>query len=1145
MTKLISKEIQEIKLLAQSKQYAVATDRIKKLYNLSLSQTAIKLIESIISCYKLDKYFSLESLTECKLSEWDNQPIKEGISIVTSCMNRNNNLLKALKTWLRLNVDEIIIVDWSSKKLVQKTLKDINDERIKIVRVENEKRWILTYAFNVGLRFARYDRIYKFDADIEVTPDFLEKNLVTSTKLVRGNWKSAVEANNPEQKFVNGSFAAPKMALKAIGYYNEYIRTYGWDDSDIYQRLVMDYGLVTCFIDPECIYHLEQEQAERLANQSVAKHLFLDTFEPTEFYNYCNKYITALFDDWDSKKLADYHLVAKSRNVYIAKRISTDIFIPQNIIEDAHAYATLKLLSWTGDEIYQSAKFNKQIASLIEGDYRAKIPFQYTKKCILQYSEIVKEKIDKEFVSNKTQNTGVLKSPNISFMMPVIFADKEYLIIPDYDNKKNPVSLIGSNKAVFITSVYDEKNEQRVEDYIYCIKVNFNFFDQIVCVYEETDGTFLHKLKEKLSHEIFSKLIIFKYPLRPTFEFFFELSDLFFTDCFIHISNSDIAVDTTIKLIPEYLTSDKFFVLSRTETTPVSRENSGLILNQLGIANTFSVDMWVYKSPRKYNFKGSFEIGTFHCDSYLNYFISNSGYALYNPCLSINIMHIHDPVFNSSEAKAINLKEKIDLKLQEETKLNGGIPPISGTRWSDISFTRMSPVGNNRVQWTGAVILIPVNQLNLFAVLVLSLLLIHCKLKIDLEYSIWLEVDINDSGDNFYSYLNTIISVVNSTFLHITPKDENLQPLVKTRKIANLKASTFIENLLNTSSYEQEYECFFSKEKNKEGSIRLSSDFNDLDLYKLLKNADKTVIKILKNVLKQLDNSNFTPHLADVECLLKNDKTYQEQLQMNKLQTKPTVSFITSIFKGEVFMKGFLSNIAASAVESNGRVLLIDANSPQNEQKIFDSFINDNKELTPYFEYIRLEKDPGLYNCWKLGIKRSKTEYVSNANLDDRRSPFQATALLNALAKNRDKRAAASGMRANTANNANYYNVLDDQYWFTNGYDEDITFNNLFYTNQEGIVMSHNIMHCMPVWNKSLHEDYGFFDETKYGTSADWAFWLKCTKSGEKFLLVNKVYSQYFINESSHNRTNDADGQKENAIILDYIGINQSAFIQQ
>jgi hypothetical protein len=85
----------------------------------------------------------------------------------------------------------------------------------------------------------------------------------------------------------------------------------------------------------------------------------------------------------------------------------------------------------------------------------------------------------------------------------------------------------------------------------------------------------------------------------------------------------------------------------------------------------------------------------------------------------------------------------------------------------------------------------------------------------------------------------------------------------------------------------------------------------------------------------------------------------------------------------------------------------------------------------------------------------------------------------------------------------------------------------------------------MPIWRKSLHDEHGYFNEEKYGTSADWAFWLECAKHGKTFCLVPELYSQYYINEQSHNRINDPNGIKENRIVEDYLGVVQSQFVKQ
>ena len=53
------------------------------------------------------------------IQEIIDKPKKQGVSLISCCMDRNENLYHSLNTWDKIhNLDEIIIVDWSSKKSV-------------------------------------------------------------------------------------------------------------------------------------------------------------------------------------------------------------------------------------------------------------------------------------------------------------------------------------------------------------------------------------------------------------------------------------------------------------------------------------------------------------------------------------------------------------------------------------------------------------------------------------------------------------------------------------------------------------------------------------------------------------------------------------------------------------------------------------------------------------------------------------------------------------------------------------------------------------------------------------------------------------------------------------------------------------------
>lgn len=313
------------------------------------------------------------------LSDLDNREVIPGISIVSCCMNRNDNLLKSLETWIKLPVDEIVIVDWSSLPAVSETIKNVNDNRIKIIRIENEARWILTYGFNVGLRFASYSKIYKLDADIQVNADFLEKNAFDSNSFVRGFWKSAYDNGDSSQVYVNGSFGANKKSLKEIGYYNEYIRTYGWDDSDLYERLAHQCGLKTQYLSYHSLRHLEQEEEERTINQDVVTDDYLGIIKATTFNNMRNKFIARLNDYWNLSRVQDYKLIENFNNLWVYQRTTQHRELPKYMMDRANSHAAIHFLWAQQAQLIAKSPSDIDFAYLMLNEYLAKVNFETTK----------------------------------------------------------------------------------------------------------------------------------------------------------------------------------------------------------------------------------------------------------------------------------------------------------------------------------------------------------------------------------------------------------------------------------------------------------------------------------------------------------------------------------------------------------------------------------------------------------------------------------------------------------------------------------------------------------------------------------------------------------------------------------------------
>jgi glycosyltransferase involved in cell wall biosynthesis len=274
---------------------------------------------------------------------------EHGISLVTACMNRNANLCRALESWLRHDeIDEIVIVDWSSAKPVKQDLEErgIHDPRIRVARVEGEPRWILTYAFNVGFRLARFDQILKADADIVLSADFFARNALDDGAFIAGNWRTAVDG----QEHVNGFFMTSRAALAAVGGFNEFITTYGWDDDDLYTRLTAA-GWKRVDVAAGTVTHLDHTDEERFGESPAPEKVqsARDVIKADPLYRIRrNRYIANVMPSWKSHSpLLGFAVdsVTNSRPK-LRRDDHPPIRVPRHIQRRADFVALWELASW-------------------------------------------------------------------------------------------------------------------------------------------------------------------------------------------------------------------------------------------------------------------------------------------------------------------------------------------------------------------------------------------------------------------------------------------------------------------------------------------------------------------------------------------------------------------------------------------------------------------------------------------------------------------------------------------------------------------------------------------------------------------------------------------------------------------------------
>lgn len=199
----------------------------------------------------------------------NNKKYKSGISLVTCSMNRTEFLIESIKTWNDIKeLSEIIVVDYSSDvPILESDLpKPKFGKKIILVRVNNEKNWVLSHAYNLGMSFVQYDKLLKIDSDIKLSNDFISSHPLGKNNFYCGNWKLA---RNENEIHFNGQLFCNISDFFSINGYNERITTYGYDDTDLYKRLETYKNCKSLNLNYDKMSHIESDNEVRVKNQNI------------------------------------------------------------------------------------------------------------------------------------------------------------------------------------------------------------------------------------------------------------------------------------------------------------------------------------------------------------------------------------------------------------------------------------------------------------------------------------------------------------------------------------------------------------------------------------------------------------------------------------------------------------------------------------------------------------------------------------------------------------------------------------------------------------------------------------------------------------------------------------------------------------
>ena len=211
----------------------------------------------------------------------------------------------------------------------------------------------------------------------------------------------------------------------------------------------------------------------------------------------------------------------------------------------------------------------------------------------------------------------------------------------------------------------------------------------------------------------------------------------------------------------------------------------------------------------------------------------------------------------------------------------------------------------------------------------------------------------------------------------------------------------------------------------------------------------------------------------------------------------PKISIITSVYDGDEYIRPFLEDITRQTIfEDKCELILINANSPGNEEEVIQEYL---EKYPNNIIYKRLEEDPGIYGVWNMGVEMSSGEYLTNANLDDRKAINSLERHARELYTNDDVDLVYADMAITDSPNETFENNTSEgrRYNFSQFSLDDLKMSNM--------------PHASPMWRKSYHDRYGKFD-AKYRSAGDWEMWLRGASQGSKFKKINAVLGLYYFN---------------------------------
>ena len=224
----------------------------------------------------------------------------------------------------------------------------------------------------------------------------------------------------------------------------------------------------------------------------------------------------------------------------------------------------------------------------------------------------------------------------------------------------------------------------------------------------------------------------------------------------------------------------------------------------------------------------------------------------------------------------------------------------------------------------------------------------------------------------------------------------------------------------------------------------------------------------------------------------------------------PKITIFCPLYAGEKYIEKFLEDMENQTIFDQCELIIMDANSPENEREYIEKFMKKHKNVI----YKRLDYRATVMETENMALDMATGEFFAQTCVDDRHAHNHLEIMAKHLHFTEDvdlvyadcyqTTVANETFEANSSNGAKYEHSLND-------------------------FSAENMIKClpgpMPMWRKSVHEKCGNFNE-EMSYAGDWDMFLRMVEAGSKFKKIDTPLGLYYYNEDGLSTSQEHSGPR-------------------